>query len=269
MACYRYRYHCSGRKQNLSRLNLYIRSNMPRSRSRSRSPRRRRDYRDDRRDDDRERDRGYRRREYSRERDRERHREPPRRYDDRRSSRNVPGPSSSSRNDPGPSSSRALELPRPSKSKSKSKSRSPSPEPDKAKPNFKQSGLLAAETNTVRTADGDSTFLKYNEPPEARKPAESWRLYVFKGSEQVGMSDGNIISYGLGLIMFRFITYLSTKCISHRERPRRKYPVPPSLDQLTSIPQGLRHPHRTPVLFQTACCDSISTCSEKGRVGKC
>lgn len=36
----------------------------------------------------------------------------------------------------------------------------------------------------------DSTFqgvvLKYNEPPEARKPVRSWRLYVFKGKEQVG-----------------------------------------------------------------------------------
>ena len=28
--------------------------------------------------------------------------------------------------------------------------------------------------------------LKYNEPPEARKPVRNWRLYVFKGKEQVG-----------------------------------------------------------------------------------
>lgn len=28
--------------------------------------------------------------------------------------------------------------------------------------------------------------LKYNEPPEARKPNKSWRLYVFKGKEQLG-----------------------------------------------------------------------------------
>jgi len=58
---------------------------------------------------------------------------------------------------------------------------------DKAKPNFKPSGLLAAETNTVKGADGTSTVLKYNEPPEARKPSVGWRLYVFKGSEQTGM----------------------------------------------------------------------------------
>ncbi|KIJ32044.1 hypothetical protein M422DRAFT_106838, partial [Sphaerobolus stellatus SS14] len=47
------------------------------------------------------------------------------------------------------------------------------------------SGLLAAETNTVKNTDGTGTFLKYNEPPEARKPPQSWRLYVFKGKEQV------------------------------------------------------------------------------------
>lgn len=47
-------------------------------------------------------------------------------------------------------------------------------------------GLLAAATNTVKNADGTSTVLKYNEPPEARKPTDSWRLYVFKGKEQVG-----------------------------------------------------------------------------------
>ncbi|GAA5942644.1 Pml1p [Sporobolomyces koalae] len=47
-------------------------------------------------------------------------------------------------------------------------------------PNFKQSGALAAETNTLR-----GVVLKYNEPPEARKPVRNWRLYVFKGKEQV------------------------------------------------------------------------------------
>jgi smad nuclear-interacting protein 1 len=47
------------------------------------------------------------------------------------------------------------------------------------------SGLLAAETNTVKAVDGTSTVLKYNEPPEARKPVLGWRLYVFKDAEQV------------------------------------------------------------------------------------
>ncbi|KAJ7486033.1 SMAD/FHA domain-containing protein [Mycena galericulata] len=66
----------------------------------------------------------------------------------------------------------------------RSRSRSLSPT-SKAKPDFAPSGLLAAETNTVKAVNGDSTVLKYNEPPEARKPVLGWRLYVFKGSEQV------------------------------------------------------------------------------------
>ncbi|KAF5382329.1 hypothetical protein D9757_008446 [Collybiopsis confluens] len=72
-----------------------------------------------------------------------------------------------------------------SRNHSRSHSRSKSPV-NKAKPNFGSSGLLAAETNTVNSVDGkNSTVLKYNEPPEARKPVLGWRLYVFKGDEQV------------------------------------------------------------------------------------
>ena len=74
-----------------------------------------------------------------------------------------------------------------SRSRSLSASRSTSAV-DKSKPNFAPSGLLAAATNTVKAVDGSSTVLKYNEPPEARKPILGWRLYVFKGSEQVGTS---------------------------------------------------------------------------------
>ena len=61
----------------------------------------------------------------------------------------------------------------------------PPPE-DKAKPDFAPSGLLAAATNMVKKADGTSTLLKYNEPPEAIKPLVGWQLYVFKGDEQLG-----------------------------------------------------------------------------------
>ncbi|KAK0305105.1 hypothetical protein LTR01_006963 [Friedmanniomyces endolithicus] len=51
--------------------------------------------------------------------------------------------------------------------------------PEKQKPNFKPTGLLAKEANTVA---GTTTVLKYHEPPEARKPSskEQWRMYVFK-----------------------------------------------------------------------------------------
>ncbi|KAI8377339.1 SMAD/FHA domain-containing protein [Blakeslea trispora] len=55
------------------------------------------------------------------------------------------------------------------------------PAPKEA-PNFALSGKLAAETNTVKGVE-----LKYNEPPEAAKPSQKWRLYVFKGNEQIDL----------------------------------------------------------------------------------
>ncbi|KAK5173124.1 uncharacterized protein LTR77_003246 [Saxophila tyrrhenica] len=53
------------------------------------------------------------------------------------------------------------------------------PPPQKQKPNYKPTGLLAKEANTVA---GTTTVLKYHEPPEARKPPakQQWRMYVFK-----------------------------------------------------------------------------------------
>ena len=53
------------------------------------------------------------------------------------------------------------------------------PPVEKQKPNFKPSGLLAKEANTVA---GTTSVLKYHEPPEARKPPpkDQWRMYVFK-----------------------------------------------------------------------------------------
>lgn len=55
---------------------------------------------------------------------------------------------------------------------------------EKQKPNFKQTGLLAREANTV-TVGGTAVVLKYNEPPDARKPParDEWRLFVFKGQD--------------------------------------------------------------------------------------
>ena len=130
-----------------------------------------------------------------RERDREREREKDRdRYDRRnkdkeydlqRQRRSASPPSRTSR-------------PRDVRSRSGSVVRGPSPV-DKAKPNMAPSGLLAAETNTVKAVDGTSTVLKYNEPPEARKPVLGWRLYVFKDAEQVGEN----------FYMFAFISSLN------------------------------------------------------------
>lgn len=61
---------------------------------------------------------------------------------------------------------------------------SSAPPPEKEKPNFGNTGRLAAETNTVNVGGG-TVVLKYHEPPEARKPPakEPWRLYVFKGED--------------------------------------------------------------------------------------
>ncbi|KAJ3842813.1 SMAD/FHA domain-containing protein [Lentinula raphanica] len=107
--------------------------------------------------------------------DRNRERERDRRDRDR--DRNYDSQRSSQRRSESPRSRRS------SRPYSRSRSRSPS---NKGKPNFGASGLLAAETNTVKSIDGkNSTVLKYNEPPEARKPVLGWRLYVFKGEEQV------------------------------------------------------------------------------------
>ncbi|XP_071955351.1 smad nuclear-interacting protein 1-like [Antedon mediterranea] len=54
------------------------------------------------------------------------------------------------------------------------------PAQPKQGPDFGLSGKLAEETNTFR-----GIVIKYNEPPEARKPKKKWRLYVFKGAEQM------------------------------------------------------------------------------------
>ena len=105
------------------------------------------------------------------------------------------------------------------KRRSHSPTRSKSPA-DKAKPNFNPSGLLAAATNTVKAVDGTSTVLKYNEPPEARKPTLGWRLYVFKGSEQIGDFVSACTHCGIyTTICHRTPSYSSTECLSNWEGP--------------------------------------------------
>jgi len=71
-------------------------------------------------------------------------------------------------------------------------SRSPKKEGNKddaPKPNFGLSGKLAADTNSY-----NGVVLKYFEPPEARKPTKKWRLYVFKGSKEMGTFVKRLIS---------------------------------------------------------------------------
>jgi smad nuclear-interacting protein 1 len=103
-----------------------------------------------------------------------------------------------------------------SRSRSLSASRSTSAV-DKSKPNFAPSGLLAAATNTVKAVDGSSTVLKYNEPPEARKPILGWRLYVFKGSEQVGTS---LSPLGLDPVFIDIYIYMCQNCCIFTVRAR-------------------------------------------------
>lgn len=62
--------------------------------------------------------------------------------------------------------------------------RSPSTgqEQPKQKPNYELSGALAAESKTQ-----NGVVLKYHEPPEAALPRSKWRLYVYKGKEELDM----------------------------------------------------------------------------------
>ena len=52
---------------------------------------------------------------------------------------------------------------------------------NKEKPNFERSGKLAEAHSGV-----NGVILKWHEPPEARPPTSKWRIYVFKGDEEVG-----------------------------------------------------------------------------------
>ena len=48
------------------------------------------------------------------------------------------------------------------------------------KVNMGVSGKLLEDTNVV-----NGVVVKYSEPAEARKPKTKWRLYVFKGNEEL------------------------------------------------------------------------------------
>ena len=147
------------------------------------------DERDRRRRDDRERDggraRGYDRDDRRRDRDDDRRGDRPDRDRDRQRG-------DGDRDRRGGPSRRSASPQRPSQPRSREGSAAEDKAEDKAKPNFAPSGLLAADTKTVQHGDGTKTVLKYHEPPEARKPSVGWRLYVFKGKEQVGECAGGI-----------------------------------------------------------------------------
>ncbi|KAL6235577.1 SMAD/FHA domain-containing protein [Aspergillus navahoensis] len=152
-------------------------------RRRHRSPEERshRRHRDRDRDRDRDRERGRDREHSHRDRDSRRHRS---RSRSRSPKRRPPTPSHA------PARSKA---PLPSQQDAYSTEvTGEGPPPEKEKPNFANTGRLAAESNAV-TVNGDTVVLKYHEPPEARKPPpkESWRLYVFKGKDLLEMVELN------------------------------------------------------------------------------
>ncbi|KAJ2758151.1 hypothetical protein IWQ56_006075, partial [Coemansia nantahalensis] len=61
--------------------------------------------------------------------------------------------------------------------------RSSTAEDNAPTPDFRLSGRLAAEANTVAGVE-----LKYSEPAEARRPANAhWRIYVFKNGKDTDM----------------------------------------------------------------------------------
>lgn len=51
---------------------------------------------------------------------------------------------------------------------------------EKEKPSLEVSGNLLKDTNTF-----NGVVVNYVEPPEARKPRKRWRLYVFKGDQEL------------------------------------------------------------------------------------
>ncbi|OMH85772.1 FHA domain-containing protein DDL [Zancudomyces culisetae] len=65
-------------------------------------------------------------------------------------------------------------------------------EHEKVEPNFELSGSLAKDTNKI-----EGVVVKYNEPAEARRPKDKWRLYVFKGDEEIGRYSWFCLFYGL------------------------------------------------------------------------
>ncbi|KAH7155185.1 smad nuclear interacting protein [Dactylonectria estremocensis] len=150
-----------------------------RSRSRDRDRRRDRDrHRDRDQDRDQDRDRDHRRQRSREGRDsrRRRHDKDVEETDDKQLVKRDP----LKRNGPLPSQQDSFAI-----------TNGEEPEKPKEKPNFGNSGVLAAASNSVSQADGSTITLKYHEPAEARKPSprDQWKLYVFKGGDVADTVD--------------------------------------------------------------------------------
>ncbi|GAW13572.1 hypothetical protein ANO14919_029590 [Xylariales sp. No.14919] len=121
-------------------------------------------------------------REHRKQRSRDDNRHSDRRHHSRRAENNGRGSS-----DQDNSSKQVVRRngPLPSQADSFALTNGEEPPKPKEKPNYGNSGALAAASNSVTQADGSTIVLKYHEPPEARKPSpkDQWKLFVFKGED--------------------------------------------------------------------------------------
>ncbi|KAK3290755.1 SMAD/FHA domain-containing protein [Chaetomium fimeti] len=191
----RYRDNGTGRRSNRSRSRE--RGDRRRSRTPDSKDRRSRSRdRERRRERDRDRDRGSRRQRSGERDDKRRNRGGGEGRSGRRSRRSPDGrpPRRETRLEGGdhtrPGNGQSLVKrsgPLPSQDDSFAVSKGEEPEKPVEKPNFGNSGVLAAASNSVTQADGTTITLKYHEPPEARKPPprDSWKLFIFKGQDIV------------------------------------------------------------------------------------
>lgn len=150
--------------------------------------------RERRRDRDREFDRDSRSRRRSRERDGGRRRRDYYDDDDNDDEGDLRRGDRGGRKRPSPDGGRGLVKrsgPLPPQDASFALSKGGEAEKPKEKPNYRNTGLLAAASNSVTQADGTTITLKYHEPPEARKPPprDTWKLFVFKGQDIVDTID--------------------------------------------------------------------------------
>ncbi|CCC12170.1 hypothetical protein SMACR_05908 [Sordaria macrospora] len=158
-----------------------------RDRDRDRERKRERDRHRDRGDGDKDKD-GHSARDRDRERERDRRRDrSSERHSSRKETRQLDDSKPETNNADNKRSLIKRSGPLPSQGDTFAVSTGEEPEKPKEKPNFGNTGVLAAQSNTVTQADGTTVTLKYHEPPEARKPAprDQWRLYVFKGDEVI------------------------------------------------------------------------------------
>ena len=193
-------------------------------------------------------------------------------YDPKRNSRRSASPPPRSSRKPRDSRSKSPSRRRRSRSRSRSRSRrvdgdedgdkakddDKDEDKDKGKPNFGSSGLLAAATKTVKTGEGKDVVLKYHEPPEARKPLLGWRLYVFKGNEQVGTRLWSLLSTpGTNKRLRRSTAYSQTERVScWKGQSYCRYTIRPPVvleaarsDSacVVNVRETFRHPHATSV----------------------